>query len=382
MNEDIAYDIYYNFNKYRNTSKESIRDRVQKLRRLRDENHNSIIEHLNNNHNNSNKNIIIEQEEKQSLYTNKAYQEINDNIVCQIESITNDNEDEDESVDDNDDNCTVCGVGGHLFCCDFCIKSYHSECIIKCGSNIPNLNIEEEWQCPSCINNGVTYSKDIIDYDSSDGEIEYNPRTLTNHQLLPHCIECEQEIDSHTWRTGCSQRNEVDEEKMKCNIFNHRKCMLPDLNDKAKMYCCKHFAEKYSSEYINNANELQVLRIFSNRNPNVFYFKYKTANENKYYIKSGTQNLSADELTLVEKFQNHLYDGYRMHYDSPQYVTCSFPYIQTQKSQNINKELKLILYKMSVDPIPFGSCENFADKPTWSLLKKNWNKLLDKFGMV
>jgi hypothetical protein len=48
-----------------------------------------------------------------------------------------------EREEDNDDDCNLCGDGGRLICCSFCVRSFHLKCL--------DLTVEpshDAWACP------------------------------------------------------------------------------------------------------------------------------------------------------------------------------------------------------------------------------------------
>jgi len=47
--------------------------------------------------------------------------------------------------DKNEDRCHLCGLDGHLLCCDKCPKSYHLNCL-----GFLDAPTEDSWYCPSC----------------------------------------------------------------------------------------------------------------------------------------------------------------------------------------------------------------------------------------
>jgi len=49
--------------------------------------------------------------------------------------------------DYHDDTCGVCSGGGNLFCCDFCNKAFHLQCL---GLKDSDVNMDAEWCCPTC----------------------------------------------------------------------------------------------------------------------------------------------------------------------------------------------------------------------------------------
>lgn len=51
--------------------------------------------------------------------------------------------------DGNFDNCSVCGQGGLLICCDVCPQAYHAACL---GASAPPEDEDDEavWYCPPC----------------------------------------------------------------------------------------------------------------------------------------------------------------------------------------------------------------------------------------
>nr|XP_033814814.1 nuclear body protein SP140-like protein [Geotrypetes seraphini] len=73
----------------------------------------------------------------------KSYLKLHkDTCVCMICTSGN-------SSQENDDECSVCSDGGHLICCENCVKAFHKDCHIP----TPPLNIEDDmmrWYCTFC----------------------------------------------------------------------------------------------------------------------------------------------------------------------------------------------------------------------------------------
>ncbi|KAL5081861.1 hypothetical protein RYX36_010282 [Vicia faba] len=65
--------------------------------------------------------------------------------VSKLDAVNLPGNSEDE-VDDNGDECRLCGMEGTLLCCDGCPAVYHSRCIGVMKMYIP----EGEWYCPEC----------------------------------------------------------------------------------------------------------------------------------------------------------------------------------------------------------------------------------------
>ncbi|XP_057860467.2 uncharacterized protein LOC131069144 [Cryptomeria japonica] len=65
-------------------------------------------------------------------------------------------------VDDNEDNCTECGDGGDLVCCDGCPRAFHTDCARLPG--IPDGNI---WYCFYCRYQSGTIRKSSLEKPSN-----------------------------------------------------------------------------------------------------------------------------------------------------------------------------------------------------------------------
>ncbi|CAK8535332.1 unnamed protein product [Lathyrus sativus] len=65
--------------------------------------------------------------------------------VSKLDAVNSHGNSEDE-VDNNGDECRLCGMDGTLLCCDGCPAVYHSRCIGVMKMYIP----EGEWYCPEC----------------------------------------------------------------------------------------------------------------------------------------------------------------------------------------------------------------------------------------
>ncbi|XP_050883309.1 DDT domain-containing protein PTM isoform X2 [Lathyrus oleraceus] len=65
--------------------------------------------------------------------------------VSKLDAVNLPGNSEDE-VDNNGDECRLCGMDGTLLCCDGCPAVYHSRCIGVMKMYIP----EGEWYCPEC----------------------------------------------------------------------------------------------------------------------------------------------------------------------------------------------------------------------------------------
>lgn len=56
-------------------------------------------------------------------------------------------------VNENEDECAVCGKTGKLLCCDSCPRAYHHRCVDPPLSS--KESIEDDWYCSSCKSDGV-----------------------------------------------------------------------------------------------------------------------------------------------------------------------------------------------------------------------------------
>ncbi|CAB3991577.1 tyrosine- kinase BAZ1B-like, partial [Paramuricea clavata] len=71
---------------------------------------------------------------------------------------------DEESQEENDDYCDVCGGDGELICCDNCPKVYHKECHDPPLRNIPR----GVWQCCSCQGRRPTAKKRSLPADREE----------------------------------------------------------------------------------------------------------------------------------------------------------------------------------------------------------------------
>lgn len=62
--------------------------------------------------------------------------------------------------DGNVDYCYVCQTPGNLFCCDFCPRAFHLECIHKAGHSVPS---EGRWECFICTKEKAVTEDDFVD---------------------------------------------------------------------------------------------------------------------------------------------------------------------------------------------------------------------------
>jgi hypothetical protein len=53
-------------------------------------------------------------------------------------------------VDQHNDDCSVCGFGGNVLCCDHCNLVYHGKCLATHAR--PDEDDSIEWACPMCTN--------------------------------------------------------------------------------------------------------------------------------------------------------------------------------------------------------------------------------------
>ena len=65
-----------------------------------------------------------------------------------------------ETVDNNDDYCYVCAVGGELLMCDYCTLSYHVNCA---GLKVPPPG---DFKCPKCCSENDVKTQYVSDKDS------------------------------------------------------------------------------------------------------------------------------------------------------------------------------------------------------------------------
>ena len=47
----------------------------------------------------------------------------------------------------NSDECSICGEGGNLICCDSCPESYHLNCLGLSAQDVEGI---EKWSCQTC----------------------------------------------------------------------------------------------------------------------------------------------------------------------------------------------------------------------------------------
>ena len=61
-------------------------------------------------------------------------------------------------MENETDECHVCGDGGVWICCDECGRAYHMKCLKPPSTSMP----EEMWFCPICKQNGKGQNSNSI----------------------------------------------------------------------------------------------------------------------------------------------------------------------------------------------------------------------------
>ena len=203
-------------------------------------------------------------------------------------------------------------------------------------------------------------------YDSDDSNIEYDPGTIKPPLVSAKCTQCKQEIQSHVWGVKCYH----DE----CDKFQHRGCLFPDLYDKQKMYCLKHFEDKYLSvvPYKEQKDGLYLLRVITIGRIKHYYYVYSENQKIKSYKRTSNDlfesKLSILELILQETYTWRLYDFYRIGLDGIDKV-CVDEFIDADTINQKSKEIIIQKYKMKDDPVPIGTADGVADEFTQNMLK-------------
>lgn len=72
---------------------------------------------------------------------------------------------EDGSVDF----CNVCRKVGNIFCCDYCPRAFHKECIP--GFDLGDEGDDSKWECPSCVKDKTPQPEDKLFADESFAKV-------------------------------------------------------------------------------------------------------------------------------------------------------------------------------------------------------------------
>jgi Bromodomain/Homeobox KN domain/PHD-finger len=89
---------------------------------------------------------------------------VSDSTITQEQPAVPARPQEDGSID----YCIVCGKHGHLLCCDFCPRAFHSICV---GIDDVDDKSDSPWQCPSCKKEQLGLPEETFDGSDTLGRI-------------------------------------------------------------------------------------------------------------------------------------------------------------------------------------------------------------------
>ncbi|WZN64040.1 zf-4CXXC_R1 domain-containing protein [Chloropicon roscoffensis] len=164
------------------------------------------------------------------------------------------------AVDENDDECGMCGVGGDLVCCEGCPKAFHPKCVDLDPKNLP----EGDWYCRECV--AKTGKVEPAESQEEETETEEDA-AVVDEEVVVEARSARTEATPSSYELERQRRIQANREKMSALVLGAKTAIMKKANEhKDRMAVARR--AKYLKRLQRGAEKPRQQKVKSSARPN------------------------------------------------------------------------------------------------------------------